>query len=568
MSKIIGIDLGTTNSCAAIMQDNELVIIPNAEGMRTTPSVVSFMKNNEVAVGEPAKRQEVINPETTVFSIKRFMGLKLEDPAVQKDRELVPYSLVAASNGDVRVRVNNRNYSPPEISAMILGKIKRDCEAHLGEKIEKAVITCPAYFNDSQRQATKDAGRIAGLEVLRIINEPTAASLASGFDRKTKRKIVVYDLGGGTFDFSILELGNGVYEVKATSGDTHLGGDDFDQRIIDWLIEDFLKKENIDLRKDRIALQRMKEVGEKAKCELSEKPVADLSLPFIASDASGPKHLATKLTRGKLEELTKDLIESTVKPCEAALRDAGLKPADIDEVVLVGGMTRMPKVRETVRRLFNKEPYAGVNPDEAVAAGAAIQASVLKGNIRDILLLDVTPFSLGIRTEGGMMSKIIEKNSTIPVRKAEIFSTAKDNQTFVRIQVFQGEKPMAADNKLIGTFDLIGIPPAPREVPQIEVCFDVDANGIVRVSATDLGTGKEQAIKITPNSGLSESEISQFTREQSDTKMPDRHDTTKHKTFERGKSVEYTEVKSDKPSDEGEVKKQEKKKGLFGLFGS
>ncbi|MEW6516057.1 MAG: molecular chaperone DnaK [candidate division FCPU426 bacterium] len=567
MSKIIGIDLGTTNSCAAIMQDNELIIIPNAEGMRTTPSVVSFMKNNEVVVGEPAKRQEVINPETTVFSIKRFMGLKLDDPAVQKDRELVPYSLVAASNGDVRVKVNNRNYSPPEISAMILGKIKRDCEAHLGEKIEKAVITCPAYFNDSQRQATKDAGRIAGLEVLRIINEPTAASLASGFDRKTKRKIAVYDLGGGTFDFSILELGNGVYEVKATSGDTHLGGDDFDQRIIDWLIEEFLKKEKIDLRKDRIALQRLKEVGEKAKCELSEKPASDISLPFIASDASGPKHLAAKLTRGKLEELTRDLIESTIKPCEVALHDSGLKPADIDEVVLVGGMTRMPKVREIVRRQFNKEPYAGVNPDEAVAAGAAIQASVLKGNIRDILLLDVTPFSLGIRTEGGMMSKIIEKNSTIPVRKAEIFSTAKDNQTFVRIQVYQGEKPMAADNKLIGTFDLVGIPPAPREVPQIEVCFDVDANGIVRVSATDLGTGKEQAIKITPNSGLSESEISQFTKEQADTRMPDRHDTSKHKTFERGKAVDYQEVKTDKPADEGEVKKQDKKKGLFGLFG-
>ncbi len=567
MSKIIGIDLGTTNSCAAIMQDNELVIIPNSENTRTTPSVVSIMKNNEIVVGEPAKRQEVINPETTIFSIKRFMGLKLADPMVQKDRELVPYNLVEAANGDVRVQVHNRNFSPPEISAMILRKMKRDAETFLGEKVEKAVITCPAYFNDSQRQATKDAGRIAGLDVLRIINEPTAASLASGFDRKTRRKIAIYDLGGGTFDISILELGNGVFEVKSTSGDTHLGGDDFDQEIINWLIEEFNKKEKIDLRQDRIALQRLKEVAEKAKCELSARPVAEITLPFIASDSSGPKHLNAKLIRSKLEELTKKLVESTIAPCEQALSDAGLRANKIDEVVIVGGMSRMPKVREVVRKLFNKEPFPGVDPDETVAAGAAIQASVLKGNIRDILLLDVTPFSLGIRTEGGMMSKIIEKNSTIPVRKSEIFSTAKDNQTFVRIQVYQGEKPMAADNKLIGTFDLIGIPPAPREVPQIEVSFDVDANGIVRVSATDLGTGKEQAIKITPNSGLSESEITQYTKEQSESKLPDRHDATKHKTFESGKQVDYQEVKSDKPGDDGEVKKSDKKKGLFGLFG-
>ncbi|MCK5242471.1 molecular chaperone DnaK [bacterium] len=559
MSKIIGIDLGTTNSCAALMQDNELVIIPNAEGMSTTPSVVSIMKNGEMVVGEPAKRQEVINPESTVFSVKRFMGLKLEDPAVEKDRELMPYSLKAASNGDVRVEIYGRDYSPPEISAMILVKIKRDAEAFLNEKIEKAVITCPAYFNDSQRQATKDAGKIAGLEVLRIINEPTAASLASGFDRKTKRKVAIYDLGGGTFDISILELGNGVFEVKSTSGDTHLGGDDFDQKIIDWLIEEFKKDEKVDLRRDRIALQRLKEVAEKAKCELSEKPTAEITLPFIASDSSGPKHLNAKLTRSKYEDLTKELVEMTIEPCKQALKDAGLKSQNIDQIVLVGGMTRMPKVREAVKKLFNKEPYPGVNPDETVAGGAAIQASVLKGNIRDILLLDVTPFSLGIRTEGGMMSKIIEKNSTIPVRKGEIFSTAKDNQTFVRIQVYQGEKPMAADNKLIGTFDLVGIPPASREVPQIEVSFDVDANGIVRVSATDLGSGKEQAIKITPNSGLTESEITQYAKEQSEVKMPAKQD--------KGKQVDYNEVKDAKPGDEAEVTKKEKKKGLFGLFG-
>jgi molecular chaperone DnaK len=568
MSKIIGIDLGTTNSCAALMQDNELVIIPNAEGERTTPSVVSIMKNGDIVVGEPAKRQEVINPESTIFSVKRFMGLKADDPMVGKDKELMPYKLKAASNGDVRVEIYGRDYSPPEISAMILGKIKRDAESFLNEKIEKAVITCPAYFNDSQRQATKDAGKIAGLDVLRIINEPTAASLASGFDRKTRRKVAIYDLGGGTFDISILELGNGVFEVKSTSGDTHLGGDDFDQMIINWLIDEFQKKEKIDLRQDRIALQRLKEVAEKAKCEVSEKPAAEITLPFIASDSSGPKHLNAKLTRSKYEELTKKLVEMSIEPCEQALKDAGLRPQNIDEVVLVGGMTRMPKVREAVKKLFNKEPYPGVNPDETVAGGAAIQASVLKGNIRDILLLDVTPFSLGIRTEGGMMSKIIEKNSTIPVRKGEIFSTAKDNQTFVRIQVYQGEKPMAADNKLIGTFDLVGIPPAPREVPQIEVSFDVDANGIVRVSATDLGSGKEQAIKITPNSGLSESEITQYAKEQSEPKMPVRHDAAQHKTFEKGKPVDYEEVKDAKPGDEAEVVKKDKKKGLFGLFGS
>jgi molecular chaperone DnaK len=564
MAKIIGIDLGTTNSCAAIMQDNELVIIPNAEGMRTTPSVVSFLKTGEYVVGEPAKRQEVINPESTVFSIKRFMGLKLADPTVQKDRELVPYQLEAAANGDVRVRIRGRDYSPPEISAFILAKLKRDAENFLGDSVDKAVITCPAYFNDSQRQATKDAGKIAGLEVLRIINEPTAASLAAGFDRKTKRKIAVYDLGGGTFDLSILELGNGVFEVKATSGDTHLGGDDFDQRIIEWLIAEFNKKENIDLRKDRIALQRLKEVAEKAKCELSDKAAAEINLPFIASDATGPKHLTAQLTRPKLEELTKDLVEGTLVPCELALKDAGLRPNDIENIVLVGGMTRMPKVREITRRMFGKEPFPGVNPDESVAAGAAIQASVLKGNIRDILLLDVTPFSLGIRTEGGMFTKIVEKNSTIPVRKSEIFSTAKDNQTFVRIQVYQGEKPMAADNKLIGTFDLVGIPPAPREIPQIEVAFDVDANGIVRVSATDLATGKEQAIKITPNSGLSQAEITQFTQEQASTRAGKGRPAD-----DRGAQKQtYTQAKEPEPADGGEVKKSDKKKGLFGLFGS
>ncbi len=495
------------------------------------------------------------------------MGRKLDDPSLRNDRELVPYGLVSALNGDLCVKIHDRDYSPPEISALILGKIKRDAEIYLGEKIEKAVITCPAYFNDSQRQATKDAGKIAGLDVLRIINEPTAASLASGFDRKTRRKIAIYDLGGGTFDVSILELGNGVFEVKASSGDTHLGGDDFDQRIIAWLISDFSQKEKIDLQQDRIALQRLKEVAEKAKCELSEKNAAEITLPFIASDTSGPKHLSAKLTRAKMEDLAKDLIQNTLKPCEVALEDSGLRSSNIDEIVLVGGMTRMPKIQELVRRLFGKDPYPGVNPDETVAAGAAIQASVLKGNIRDILLLDVTPFSLGIRTEGGMMSKIIQKNATIPVRKKEIFSTAKDNQTFVRIQVYQGEKPMAADNKLIGTFDLVGIPPAPREIPQIEVCFDVDANGIVRVSAADLETGKEQAIKITPNSGLSESDITQYAKEQSEVKMPDRHDQSQHRTFARGQKDEYQEIESDQAEDEGEIKKSDKKKGLFGLFG-
>lgn len=567
MSKIIGIDLGTTNSCAAIMQDNDLVIIPNSEGMRTTPSVVSIMKDGELIVGEPAKRQEVINPESTIFSVKRFMGLKLDDPVVQKDIQLMPYKLTGAANGDVRVQVRDKAFSPPEISAMILRKIKQDAEKFLGEPITKAVITCPAYFNDSQRQATKDAGKIAGLEVLRIINEPTAASLASGFDRKTKRRIAIYDLGGGTFDISILELGNGVFEVKSSSGDTHLGGDDFDQKIIDWLIAEFLKQEKVDLKEDRIALQRLKEVAEKAKCDLSEKTVTEISLPFIANDSTGPKHLNSKLTRAKFEELTKDLVQATITPCEEALKDAGYRPNDIDEVVLVGGSTRIPKVQEMVRRLFGKDPYPGVNPDETVAGGAAIQASVLKGNIRDILLLDVTPFSLGIRTEGGMMSKIIEKNATIPVRKSEIFSTAKDNQTFVRIQVYQGEKPMAADNKLIGTFDLVGIPPAPREVPQIEVAFDVDANGIVRVSATDLGTGKEQAIKITPNSGLSEAEINRSSKEQAEMKMPDRHDASKHKTFEKGHPLDFDELDDDAFDEDGEVSKK-KKKGLFGLFGS
>ena len=513
MSKIIGIDLGTTNSCVGIIEDGKLTIIPNDENFRTTPSVVAFTKDNTILVGNQAKRQQVMNPENTVFSIKRFMGRKFNDKTVENDIKLVPYKLVPADNGDVRIQVAGRIFSPPEISAMILMKLKKDAEAYLNEKVDKAVITVPAYFNDSQRQATKDAGKIAGLEVVRIINEPTAAALASGFDSKTKMRIAIYDLGGGTFDISILELGQGIFQVKSTSGNTHLGGDDFDQAIIDYLIREFLNQEGIDLRTDRVALQRLKEAAEKAKINLSELESVEITLPFIAVTKEGPKHLKTILTREKLEELTKHLAEATAEPCEKALNYAGLRPQDIDEVVLVGGQTKMPLVREVVKKIFKKEPYLGVNPDEAVAAGAAFQASVLKGDIRDILLLDVTAFSLGIKTEGGLFSKIIEKNSSIPIRKSEIYTTTKDDQSFVRIEVYQGEKPMAADNKLIGTFDLVGIPKAKKGEPKIEVMFDIDANGIIRVSAKDLMTQKEQAIKITPDSGLSGSEIDRMTSE-------------------------------------------------------
>lgn len=505
MSKILGIDLGTTNSCMAVMERGEVIIIPNAEGMRTTPSVVAFTKTGERLVGQTAKRQAVTNPKNTVFSIKRFMGRKYSE--VKHETELVPYEVVEAKNGDAHVKVGDKTYSPPEISAMVLQKLKADAEAYLGEKITQAVITVPAYFNDSQRQATKDAGRIAGLEVLRIINEPTAASLAYGIDKKKDEKIAVYDLGGGTFDISVLELGDGVFEVNATNGDTHLGGDDFDLEIMNWLAEDFKKENNIDLRKDPQALQRLREAAEKAKIELSSSQSTEINLPFITADQTGPKHLTVTLTRAKLEQLVDHLLQRTTKPVQDCLRDAKLSEKEIDEVVMVGGMTRMPKVNEIVKKFFNKEPHKGVNPDEVVAHGAAVQGGVLGGQVQDVVLLDVTPLSLGIETLGGVFTKLIERNTTIPTKKSEIFSTAADNQPSVDIHVLQGEREMASHNKTIGRFRLDGIPTAPRGIPQIEVIFDIDANGILHVTAKDLGTGKEQKITITANSGLTEDEI-------------------------------------------------------------
>jgi len=513
MGKIVGIDLGTTNSCVAVMEGGDPVVIANQEGSRTTPSMVAFTESGERLVGQAAKRQAITNPENTIFGIKRLIGRKYDSKEVQEDIKVLPYKIVKASNGDAWVRVRGKDYSPAEISAMILQKMKQTAEDYLGEKVTEAVITVPAYFNDSQRQATKDAGRIAGLKVERIINEPTAASLAYGLDKKGDRKIAVFDLGGGTFDISILEIGEGVFEVKATNGDTHLGGEDFDLRIIDYLADEFKKDQGIDLRNDRMALQRLKEAAEKAKCELSGALETDINLPFITADASGPKHLNMKLTRAKLEALVDDLVQRVEEPCRVALKDAGLTPADIDEVILVGGMTRMPKVQEKVKEIFGKEPSKGVNPDEVVAIGAAIQAGVLKGDVKDVLLLDVTPLSLGIETLGGVFTKLIEKNTTIPTKKSQIFSTAADNQPAVEIHVLQGEREMAADNKSLGRFQLVGIPPAPRGVPQIEVTFDIDANGIVHVSAKDLGTGKEQSIKITASSGLTEEEIQKLIRE-------------------------------------------------------
>jgi len=513
MGKVLGIDLGTTNSCMAVMEGGEPVVIPNAEGGRTTPSVVAVTKTGERLVGQIAKRQAITNPENTIFSIKRFMGRKFNAPEVQRTMKLVPYKVVPAPNGDVRVVMGGREYSPQEISAMILQKLKADAEAYLGEKITEAVITVPAYFNDAQRQATKDAGKIAGLEVLRIINEPTAASLAYGLDKKKDERIAVYDLGGGTFDISILEIGDGTFQVIATNGDTHLGGDDFDQRIIDWLIEEFKKQEGIDLRNDRQALQRLKSEAEKAKIELSTVQQTEINLPFITADATGPKHLNMVLTRAKLEQLCADLIERTLEPVRRALEDAKLKPSDIDEVVLVGGQTRMPAIQRLVAEFFGKEPHKGVNPDEVVAVGAAIQAGVLKGEVKDVLLLDVTPLTLGIEPLGGVMTPIIPRNTTIPTSKSQIFSTAADNQTSVEIHVLQGERPMAADNKSLGRFILDGILPAPRGVPQIEVTFDIDANGIVHVSARDKGPGREQHITIQPSSGLTKEEIERMQRE-------------------------------------------------------